>query len=172
MSRRIHFLAPMALVALLSSSVVLFAQGPGPGAPRGRGGELAPGGPVAQLPLRELNLTDSQRQQVRQLTEQFREQTRALMEQLRTAEQARREAMEDTRVDEGRIRSAMQQLAQVQTELAIRQARLRSEIFAMLTADQQQQVEKLRAEREARFKERQERFQQRQQQRGQQRPQA
>jgi len=40
-----------------------------------------------------------------------------------------------------------QALADAQTEMAIQQARLRSDIFAMLTPDQQAQARKLEAER-------------------------
>jgi protein CpxP len=117
---------------------------------------------MAMLPLRQLGLSDAQQQQVRQLMQQYREQTRTLADQVRAAEDARRTAVETVPVDEGRIRAAMQQLLDRQTELAIRRARLQSDIRALLTSEQQQQLEKLRAEREARFKQRQERFRERQ----------
>jgi periplasmic protein CpxP/Spy len=121
--------------------------------------------------LRDLNLTEAQQQQVRQLTEQLREQSRALVEAVRKGEEARRDAVEAVPVDEPRIRAAMQQLGDAQTELAILEARLHSDVYALLTPEQQQQAQKLRAEREARVKQRQDRLQQRLQQRGP-RPQA
>jgi Spy/CpxP family protein refolding chaperone len=98
-----------------------------------------------------LNLTDAQRDQVQQLMQQFREQNQTIGEQLRTAMDAQRTAVEKIPVDEGLIRSTTQALVEAQTEMAIQQARLQSEIFALLTPAQQEQAQKLRAEREARF---------------------
>ena len=150
-------------VLLLGGGLALFAQAPGPGGGRRGGPPDARGqGPMAMLPLRQLGLSDAQQQQVRQLMQQFREQTRTLVDQVRAAEEARRTAVESVPVDEGRIRASMQQLLDRQTELAIQQARLHSDIRALLTPEQQQQLEKLRAEREARFKQRQDRLRQRQ----------
>ena len=101
-----------ALVALLAGGVALYAQG-GPGGGRGRGGAgFGPGGPGFGLPLRALNLTDAQREQVRAVTEQYRPQFQALND------------------------------------------RLQSDIRAILTPEQQQQADKLRADREAKIKER------------------
>ena len=166
-SRIVILTAVIAVVAVALVGAVAFAQGPGFGGPRGRAG--GPGGPG--LPFRELNLTDAQQQQVRQLMEQFRVQNRTLIEQVGKAEDARHDAVEAIPFDEGRVRTAMQQLAEVQTELAVHQARLQNDVYNVLTPEQQQQAQKLRAERQARVRERQERLQQRLQQRGA-RPQA
>ena len=65
-------------------------------------------------------------------------------------------------VNEPRIRTTIEALAEAQTELAVQQARLQSDIYALLTPEQQERARKLRADREARMKQRQERFQQRQ----------
>jgi len=169
MIRRSYLFTLTVLVAVLLVGGLAFGQGPGFNGPPGRGG--GPGGPEFGLPVRELNLTDAQQQQVRELMEQFRTETRTLIEQVRKGEEARRDAVEAIPVDEGRIRSAMQQLAEAETDLAVRQARLHGEIYGLLTPDQQQQAQKLRAERQARLKQRQDRLQQRLQQRGP-RPQA
>jgi hypothetical protein len=68
----------------------------------------------------------------------------------------------------------MEDVAKVEADLAVAEARLQSDIYALLTADQQQRLQKMRADREARAKERaaqqQQRLQQRQQR--QARPQA
>jgi Spy/CpxP family protein refolding chaperone len=71
-----------ALVALLAGSAALYAQA-GPGGGRGRGGAgMGPGGPGGGLPLRQLNLTDAQRDQVRQIMEQYRPQFEELNSRL------------------------------------------------------------------------------------------
>jgi protein CpxP len=161
MIRRSHFVAATALVVVLVGGFIAFAQGPGFGGPRGRGPAGGPGGPGAVFMFRELGLTEAQQQQVRQIGEQFRTENQPLMDRIRRAEEARRDAVEAIPVDESRIRAAMQQLSDAQIELAVRQARLHSDIYALLTPEQQQQAQKLRAERDARVKERQERLQQR-----------
>jgi Spy/CpxP family protein refolding chaperone len=176
MFRRSHVLSLIVLVAgLLAGGALAFAQGPPDGGPRGRGPGFGPGGPGAGLSLRALNLTDAQQEQVRQLTQQNREQMRALMDRMRTAQDARRKAVEAVPFNESQVRAAMKDVADVEADLAVAQARLQADVYALLTGDQQQQLQKLRADREARAKERaqqqQQRLQQRQQQR-QARPQA
>jgi Spy/CpxP family protein refolding chaperone len=121
--------------------------------------------------LGELGLSDAQREQVKQLTQQHREQARALFERVRAARAAERQATEAMPFSEPQLRAALQALGEVETELAVQQARLRNDIYAVLTPDQQAKLKELRADREARIKKRQERFQQRRQQR-QPRPQA
>jgi protein CpxP len=144
-----------AVLAGLLAGGIAFAQGGGPGrrGPGGFGGP-GPGGPGG-LPLQALNLTETQQDQIKQLTQQYRQQNQNIAEQLRTAMEAQRTAVETIPVDEGRIRATTQALADAQTEMAIQQARLRSDIFAMLTPDQQAQARKLEAERTQRAQQRQ-----------------
>ena len=166
MTRSFRYAILAALVLLLAGAAAL-AQGPA--GPRGRG-PGGPGGPGMGLPLAALNLTEAQREQARNIAQQHQQQTRTLMERLRAARAAQQQAVDTMPVDEGRIRAAVQDLAAVEADLAVEQARLRTDLFAILTAEQQAQAQKLRAEREARMKERQGRMQQRLQSRP--RPQA
>jgi len=142
-----------AVLASLFAGGVAFAQGPGPGrrGPGGFGGP-GPGGPGGPggLPLQALNLSETQQDQIKQLMQQYRQQNQNVGEQLRTAMEAQRNAVETIPVDEALIRSTTQALVDAQTDVAIQQARLRSEIFALLTPDQQAQVRKLQAERNQR----------------------
>jgi protein CpxP len=119
------------------------------------------GRPAPMLPLRQLDLTDAQRTQVRQLVEQHRAEGRPLMERLRAAADAQRQAMEVVPADEGRIRTAMEELARVQADLAVQRARLQSEIVALLTPEQQERLQQLRAGRAARMQQRRQRLQER-----------
>ena len=175
MVRRFHLLHVIALViGLLAGGALAYAQGPEPGGPRGRGPGAGPGGPGGGLALRGLNLTDAQQEQVRQLTQQNREQMRGLIDRMRTAQDARRRAVEAIPFNESQVRTAMKDLADVEADLAVAEARLQADVYALLSADQQQQLQKLRADRETRAKERAQQQQQRQQQRQQRqaRPQA
>ena len=142
----------VALVAIVGSAMV-FAQGPGPRGPRGRFGfDFGDG-----LPLRQLSLTEAQRTQVQQLVQKHREGTRALMENVRKAQEAQRQAMQTMPINESAIRSAVAAVAEVEADLAVQRAQLQNEIYNLLTPDQQQQLQKIRADREVRMKERMQR---------------
>jgi len=150
------------LMAGLLAGGAAFAQGPAdtgrPGGPGGRGGRGGPGGPgELGLPLAQLNLTDSQRQQVRELTRQRQQSGAQVQQRLRTAMDARRAAIDAAPVNEGAIRATTADLVAAETEAAILQAHLRADVLALLTPEQQEQVKKLQAERETRGDNRQER---------------
>jgi Spy/CpxP family protein refolding chaperone len=147
----------VAVFAALVAGVAAYAQGPGfgrggPGPFGGRGGF---GGPdAAGLPLRQIDLTETQQQQIRDVTQQYRDQNRQAAEQLRMAMDAQRTAVETMPVNEGLIRSTTQAIVEAQTALAIQRARMQSDIFALLTPAQQEQLKKLRVERESRGQQR------------------
>jgi protein CpxP len=165
MTRFRAFTLTTVLAGLLAGGVAL-AQGPGPGR-RGPGGPGGFGGPGGRgpggLPLQALNLTESQQDQVKQLMQQYRTQNQTAGGPLRTAIEAQRKAMETIPVDEALIASTTRALVEAQTEMAIQQARLQGEIFALLTPEQQAQVRKLQAERNQRAQEPRQRGQRRQQ---------
>jgi Spy/CpxP family protein refolding chaperone len=175
MGRHFRVLGLSALVAaLVTGGAFVYAQDAGPSGPRGRGPGFGVRGPQAGLSLRALDLTEAQQEQVRQLSQQNREQMRALMDRMRAAQEARRQAVEAIPFNESQVRAAMRELAEIEADLAVAEARLQSDIYALLTAEQQQRLKTMRAEREARAKERQQQLQQRLQQRQQRqaRPQA
>jgi protein CpxP len=103
--------------------------------------------------LREIELTDAQRDQVRQLMEQQRESSRALFERAQAARIAQRQAIDAIPFSEPAVRAAMAASAEIEEDLAVQEARLQSEIYGLLTSEQQQQLQKIRADREARMKE-------------------
>jgi Spy/CpxP family protein refolding chaperone len=180
MVRHLRWIVIGTIVGVLGVAGALYAQQAGPEQGRGgfggRGlggpGFGGPGGRGGGLPFAALNLTDAQREQVRQVMQQHRTQMQAVFERHRAAEIARNQAVETVPVDEGRIRAAMQELAAIETDLAIAQARAHADVYNLLTPEQQGQAQKLRADREARLKERQDRLQQRLQNRPSRRPQA
>jgi periplasmic protein CpxP/Spy len=149
--KRFRSLTLTAVLAVLLAGAA-YAQGPGPGG-RGRGPDGF--GRGIGLPLRALSLTDAQQQQIRTLTQQNRQQNRAAFDRLRTAMDAQRKAVGTIPVNEALIRATTQDLAEAQTEVAIQQARLQSEIFGLLTPEQQAEAKKLQSERETRRQERQ-----------------
>jgi protein CpxP len=157
MMNRLRTFLVIPVVAGMLAGGVAFAQGPGPEGPRrGAGGN-------AGLALRALDLTEAQQEQIRALRQQHREQTRTVATRLRAAVQAQRTAAEAVPFNEQAIRATTQELVEAHTEMAVQQARLRADIHNVLTAEQQAQVAKLKADRDARQAERRQRLQQRQQ---------
>jgi Spy/CpxP family protein refolding chaperone len=152
MIRRMHSLILVAASALLACALVagVYAQDPGP-SPRGPFGRGGPGGFRA---LAQLDLSEAQRQQVRDVMQRYRSQMQEAGQRLREAHDAQRAAVETTPVNEALIRSTTQTLANAQTDMALLRARVHSDIWSLLTPDQQDKAKKLRAEREARMKQR------------------
>ena len=158
---RVRLLTFGAIVAaVVAVGAAAHAQGPGHVGPRGRFGHF--GGPI-DLPLRALELTDAQRQQVRDIREKHRANLQAAGQQLREAFQAQRAAIETSPVDESKIRSSSEALATAHTAMAIERAQIRSEVLSILTAEQQEKLKQVQAERQTRMKERLDRLQKRRQ---------
>ena len=141
----------LALVAALLITVVGFAQQGGPGGfdgppPPGGPGRHGPGGPRGALgPLaRELNLTDAQKAQIKQLEDSFRESTQSLHEQLFTSGGGPLEGLKDGAFDEASVRAAAQARANIQVELEVAHARMMSQIYTLLTAEQKAKLAELR----------------------------
>ena len=128
----------------------------GPGGPGGPGGA---GGPGRGFPgLRQLDLTEAQRSQVRDVMERYGPQMREIGARLRAAHDTQRKAVEAYPLNEGLVRTAAEQVGAVQAEMALVQARVYSDVYALLSPAQQQQARELAASREARMHERQERM--------------
>lgn len=145
MNRTHSFVLVAVLSGILAAGAGAFAQAGGGRDGGRRGGERR--GAVARdagLPLRGVDLTDAQKQQIESLTTQNREQNRAAFERLRAADEAFEKAVDASPVNEQAIRVAAQSLATARAEVGIAQAKLRTAIFALLTPEQQAQVRKPR----------------------------
>jgi Spy/CpxP family protein refolding chaperone len=152
--KRIHVIGAIILAAVMSIGSLAEAQGPrtgGPGADRrGFGGRGAMGG----LPLASLDLTQAQQDLIRDVRERQREELRQVEAKVREAHAAQQKALNAIPLNEAAIRQTTLALAELQAEVAVHQARVRNEIFAALTAEQQATVRKAQAEREQRLQER------------------
>src|SRR3982751_5240699 len=128
---------------LLAMVVVAFSQeGRPPGPPPGGGFRGGPGGPRDGLgPLaRDLNLTDDQKAQIKQITAGFEESTKALRDQLKTLHKSEPDPLSGGAFDEAAVRAAAQTRAGVQIELEVAHAKMMSQIFAVLTTEQKAQL--------------------------------
>lgn len=125
--------------------------GPPPGGPGGPGGGMMGplGGLLAlhpDLPLPGLDLTDAQRDQVRGIMQSHRDEGRALMQRAQAAAGALQKATAAT-IDEGAAAQHGQALGGVIAEAAVLRARVRNEVFAILTPEQQAEATRILADR-------------------------
>jgi periplasmic protein CpxP/Spy len=119
------------------------------------------GGGARNLGLHGIQLTDSQRQQVRSIMESHRAEFQAVAAKVLDARRDFAEAIEADTLDEAAIRARSTAMAAAMAEEAILQARVRSEVRALLSAEQLEQLKQRRAEFDKRRQERSERLQQR-----------
>lgn len=172
---RRHVVITVAATALLLGSAGASVAQPGPAG--GRGGPRGPGGPGGGLlapllsthveALRGLELTDAQREQVRSIMESHKAEVQAIAERGRSAFEALN-TVTRAATDEAAIRQQGEAVGTIVADAAVLRARVHTEVWGVLTAEQQAKAEQLRTERETRIKERRGRMQQRMQQRRQQ----
>ncbi len=150
--------------ALVMSVVVGFAQqdgkrewGGGPPPPGahepGGGGSRGGLGPL----VHDLNLTDAQKAQVKQLMEGLETSTKDLREQLFKAGGRPFDDLKDGAFDEAAVRAAAQARANIHVELEVAHARVMSQIYALLTAEQKAKL----AERRQHFEQNRQQFESR-----------
>jgi periplasmic protein CpxP/Spy len=138
--------AAIAGALLLTTAAVVFSQNPPqrpdgpPGPPHGPFGHgpRGPRGPGGFGPLAGLNLTDAQKEQIKQIHESFAEQTKALRDQMRTLHESQSDPMSN--FDEAAVRSAAEARAKVQVEMEVAHAKMMSQVANVLTAEQRAQM--------------------------------
>jgi protein CpxP len=147
------------LAAGLGTAALAHAGGHPRGFGRGAGGDTFRG-------LARLDLTDAQRNQIRDVRQRHQAELRAAAERLRKAHETQREAIDVIPVDEARIRTASAAVAEAQADMAVLRARIHGEVWSVLTPEQQSKAKELRAQRAERMKQRLQRMQERWDRRG------
>ena len=151
-------LSLVAAAVLIAGAVVVVSQQPGPppgpGGPMGQG-PMGPGGPGFRGgpqggprqgfgpfgPFgRELNLTDAQKAQIKSIQDSFRESDKALFDQMRALHEKQGDVAPGT-FDEAAVRSAAEARAKIQVELEVSHAKMMSQVFNVLTAEQKAQLQ-------------------------------
>ena len=142
------------VAALAGGTAVAIAQPPqgggpgigGPGrGPRG-GGPRGFGGPMGDLGLRGVDLTDAQKEQLRSIMESHKQEFEQVGAKLREAHQGLAAAVDGPSVDESAIRARSTTLATALADEAILRAKVRVEVQGILTAEQLQKVQERKAE--------------------------
>jgi Spy/CpxP family protein refolding chaperone len=98
--------------------------------------------------LRELDLSDDQRQQIRALFEEVG--ATGVPERLRQARESLHEAIESG-ADEATLRQQASELGEVEGDAAVEWARVNARIQEILTAEQKKELERLKQEAKERM---------------------
>jgi Spy/CpxP family protein refolding chaperone len=102
------------------------------------------------LPFAQLNLSDDQRQEIHRIMDQHQTARQAVMDRLSAARQAQADAVQAVPADESAIRARSAEVAKAETDAALLRAKVHTEIFNVLTPDQQTKAKEIRAERQER----------------------
>ena len=104
--------------------------------------------------LKQVGVTDAQKEQIRGILREQRPQVQPLRKQLVQERRALRDAIQQSPVNESAIRTQSARVAQVQADLAVQRARIADKVRAVLTPDQVSKLKELQAQRDARVDER------------------
>ncbi|HKS29470.1 MAG TPA: Spy/CpxP family protein refolding chaperone [Pyrinomonadaceae bacterium] len=102
----------------------------------------------------QLNLTDAQKEQIKQIATRYRESAKAQRGERRGQRARGFDAFGGGTFNEAEVRAAAQARANAQVERQVAHARMMSEIYNVLTAEQKAQLATLRQQREQKMQER------------------
>ena len=128
----------LALSGLFAAN--LTAHTPGSGGPAADGHASGLG-----RTARRLGLSDDQKDQIRGILKSHATEIETQLEASQTGRTALREAMGAQPLDESRIRQQALALGEVRADGAVLRARIRSEIWPVLTTEQQEKAKQLRS---------------------------
>jgi Spy/CpxP family protein refolding chaperone len=97
-----------------------------------------------------LDLSDSQRAEMKAVMQKERPTLKPLMQQLRQAHEQLK-PYEEGAYDEVKVRALAAQHTQTMAELLVQETRIHNELFQLLTSDQQVKMKEFEANREARM---------------------
>jgi protein CpxP len=156
MHKKFFMITAILLAVAAGLTVSVYAQGPHLGFGHRKGGMLS-------HMTKELNLTEAQQTQIKNILADERTRTKPLMQQIRQNQQAQN-AKVDGSFDETQVRAFANNQAQIMRDLIIEKQRTKSQIYSVLTPDQRQKVLQLIQQHEQRRQERLQKMSMQQQQ--------
>jgi protein CpxP len=156
MHKKFFMITAILLAVAAGLTVSVYAQGPHLGFGHRKGGMLS-------HMTKELNLTEAQQTQIKNILADERTRTKPLMQQIRQNQQAQN-AKIDGSFDETQVRAFANNQAQIMRDLIIEKQRTKSQIYSVLTPDQRQKVLQLIQQHEQRRQERLQKMSMQQQQ--------
>ena len=148
---RIHVIAFAAAMALAVAAPFAIAQSKEGG---GQKHEMRGGGHRGGAGFRNLDLTDAQKTQMKQIRESHSQSFRPLMEQIRAKRQEIRQASQGGTYNEALVTQKLNEIAPLEAKLMGERSRLHQEMLSVLTADQKAKMEESREQRKAKWAER------------------
>ena len=144
---RIQKISIAAVMAIAVAVPVAIAQSTDTGA-SGRGGHWGDHGGRGGFGMgfRNLDLTDAQKAQMKQIRESHSGTIRPIMEQLHAKRQEIRQASEGGTFDEALVTQKLTEIAPLEAKLQGEQVRIHQEMLAVLTPDQKTKLEQARQE--------------------------
>src|SRR5215510_9161792 len=104
--------------------------------------------------FRESNLTDEQKAQMKQIRQSYRERTQPLRQELRAKTQGLRQANQGGAFNEALVTQTLTETAPLRAKLMGESFKLRQEMMAVLTPEQNAKIEQMREQFKARRAER------------------
>lgn len=136
------FIVTALMLTLAAGLAVAGTQGTN--SPKGHHGNW-----MLQRMTRELNLTEGQQTQIKSILQTERAKTQPIREQMRQNRLSRSSTTPGT-FDENATRAYATKQAQLMSNLMVERERTKSQIFAVLTPDQQQKAQQLMQQRKER----------------------
>jgi periplasmic protein CpxP/Spy len=144
-------IAAFSLILFAGAAIAQSAPAAPPSPPshgfRGRGF----GGPGFGMFFHQLNLSDAQKAQIKQIMAQEKPTLKPLMQQMAQGESQLRTLELSGTFDEAQARTIATQQSQNMTELTVQRARVESEMIQVLTSDQKTRLAQLVQQRAQRF---------------------
>jgi protein CpxP len=100
------------------------------------------GGHMVHFFTEYLDLSDAQQAQVKQIMAKDKPALQPLMQQMHQNHQQMRQLIESGAFDEAKVRALASQQTQTMTELTVQKARMESDLYQVLTADQKTKLDK------------------------------
>jgi Spy/CpxP family protein refolding chaperone len=110
-------------------------------------------GPMMGFFAKYLDLTDTQRAQMKAVVQKEHAAMKPQMQQLHQMQQQLKQYEEGT-YDEAKVQTLVAQQAQTLVQLKVQETRIHNELFQLLTTDQQAKMKEFEANREARIQQR------------------
>ncbi len=102
--------------------------------------------------LRELNLTEEQRGQLKSVMDSHKDEFKAIGKRMMAAREALGDLVTSDAADETAIRDQAAAIAVVEGDAALLRAKVHTEVFALLTPDQREKAKAMRGQAKGRLK--------------------
>jgi len=145
MKTKLMVVASVMALLLCGATMIAYAQGPGPDGKAFAGGHGS--GPGMGLALRELNLTDAQKAQVKTIMQANHTSMKTLFQQMEQNRAALLAATANGAYDATKIQALAAQQAQLTAAMVVNREAVQHQIYTqVLTSDQQAKAEQLRTQ--------------------------